>query len=291
MTEKHLNIISFIILIVLIVGGIVFKAIPEYKESLGSSDSFLTYSKYEDMVEFRINSNLNFAVVTNSDKVVHILIYTDKAMSLYNQNIEDQSITTAISQITTILIENNQLTDTSIIELTSYENISYKKVKNAFQTDLTNNNLLNVTYREKSSSLEEKADALGITASSRENIITQLELYSKNVISAYDGEKTSSSTTKVSITEEQSLEYANNVYQKLQNYVITNNIGEQDINSSILPISLIPASPDGNIYPSTSSWYYITNGKVYAYIAFETPDTIYDYCYQGALEENKKGEC
>lgn len=291
MTEKHLNIISFIILIVLIVGSVIFKAIPEYKEGLGSSDSFLTYSKYEDMVEFRINSNLNFAVVTNSNKVVHILIYTDKAMCLYNQNIEEQSISTAISQIATILIENNKLTDKSIVELTSYENISYKKVKNAFQTALTNNNLLNVTYHEKSSSLEEKADSLGITAASKENIITQLELYSKNVISAYDGEKTSSPNTKASITEEQSLEYANNVYQKLQNYVITNNIEEQDINSSALPISLIPASQDSSIYPSTSSWYYITNGKVYAYIAFETPNTIYDYCYQGTLEEKKKGEC
>lgn len=291
MTEKALNKISILILIVLTIGAFIFKGIPEYKESLGSSDSFFNYSNYEDMIEFRINSNINFAVITNNNQVVHILIFNEKSMCLYNQNIEEQSINNAMTKIVNILLENNKISNSSIVELTKYENISYNKVKNSFQTALTNNNLTNITYREKTSSLEEKAQNLDITATTKENIITQLELYSKNIISKYSGENPDITTEKVILTDEQALEYANNVYQKLQNYVITNNIGEQSIDSAALPISFIPANSSGTIYPTTSSWYYITNGQVYAYIAFIEQDTFYDYCYQGSIEKNKKGEC
>ena len=93
------------------------------------------------------------------------------------------------------------------------------------------------------------------------------------------------------LTEEQAKEYANNVYKKLENYVITNNIGEQDKNDTSLPINLIPASSDNTIYPNLDSWYYIKNKQVFAYIAIDTKDQTYGWCYNGGIDNYKEGEC
>ena len=91
--------------------------------------------------------------------------------------------------------------------------------------------------------------------------------------------------------KEQAKEYANNVYKKLENYVITNNIGEQDKNDTSLPINLIPASSDNAIYPNLDSWYYIKNKQVFAYIAIDTKDQTYGWCYNGGIDNYKEGEC
>ena len=74
------------------------------------------------MVEFDINNNLNFAVVIKSNKINHIFMFNEQSVILYNQDIENNSIKKSISMITNLLINSNNLTQSSQVTLTSNEN-------------------------------------------------------------------------------------------------------------------------------------------------------------------------
>ena len=292
MNEKVQSRLTIIVLIVIIIVGIFLKGIPELKESLGSSDKFITEKNYEDMVEFDINNNLNFAVVIKSNKINHIFMFNEQSVILYNQDIENNSIKKSISMITNLLINSNNLTQTSQVTLTSYENKHYNEVKQSFINELKSNNFNNITILEKQTTIEKKVERLEIEYSKKDDLISKLDIYSKNIISsAKTTENTYSTTESKSISKEQAKEYANNVYKKLENYVITNNIGEQDKNDTSLPINLIPASSDNTIYPNLDSWYYIKNKQVFAYIAIDTKDQTYSWCYNGGIDNYKEGEC
>lgn len=292
MNEKIQSRLTIIVLIVIIIVGIFLKGIPELKESLGSSDKFITEKNYDDMVEFDINNNLNFAVVIKSNKINHIFMFNEQSVILYNQDIENNSIKKSISMITNLLINSNNLTQTSQVTLTSYENKHYNEVKQSFINELKSNNFNNITILEKQTTIEKKVERLEIEYSKKDDLISKLDIYSKNIISsAKTTENTYSTTESKSISKEQAKEYANNVYKKLENYVITNNIGEQDKNDTSLPINLIPASSDNTIYPNLDSWYYIKNKQVFAYIAIDTKDQTYSWCYNGGIDNYKEGEC
>ena len=292
MNEKLQTRLTIIVLIVIIIVGIFLKGIPELKESLGSSDKFITEKNYDDMVEFDINNNLNFAVVIKSNKINHIFMFNEQSVILYNQDIENNSIKKSISMITNLLINSNNLTQTSQVTLTSYENKHYNEVKQSFINELKSNNFNNITILEKQTTIEKKVERLEIEYSKKDDLISKLDIYSKNIISsAKTTENTYSTTESKSISKEQAKEYANNVYKKLENYVITNNIGEQDKNDTSLPINLIPASSDNTIYPNLDSWYYIKNKQVFAYIAIDTKDQTYSWCYNGGIDNYKEGEC
>lgn len=292
MNEKIQSRLTIIVLIVIIIVGIFLKGIPELKESLGSSDKFITEKNYEDMVEFDINNNLNFAVVIKSNKINHIFMFNEQSVILYNQDIENNSIKKSISMITNLLINSNNLTQTSQVTLTSYENKNYDEVKQSFINELKSNNFNSITILEKQTTIEKKVERLEIEYSKKDDLISKLDIYSKNIISsAKTTENTYSTTESKSISKEQAKEYANNVYKKLENYVITNNIGEQDKNDTSLPINLIPASSDNTIYPNLDSWYYIKNKQVFAYIAIDTKDQTYSWCYNGGIDNYKEGEC
>ena len=292
MNEKIQSRLTIIVLIVIIIVGIFLKGIPELKESLGSSDKFITEKNYEDMVEFDINNNLNFAVVIKSNKINHIFMFNEQSVILYNQDIENNSIKKSISMITNLLINSNNLTQSSQVTLTSYENKNYDEVKQSFINELKSNNFNNITILEKKTTIEKKVERLEIEYSKKDDLISKLDIYSKNIISsAKTTENTYSTTESKSISKEQAKEYANNVYKKLENYVITNNIGEQDKDDTSLPINLIPASSDNTIYPNLDSWYYIKNKQVFAYIAIDTKDQTYSWCYNGGIDNYKEGEC
>lgn len=292
MNEKIQSRLTIIVLIVIIIVGIFLKGIPELKESLGSSDKFITEKNYDDMVEFDINNNLNFAVVIKSNKINHIFMFNEQSVILYNQDIENNSIKKSISMITNLLINSNNLTQTSKVTLTSYENKHYNEVKQSFINELKSNNFNNITILEKQTTIEKKVERLEIEYSKKDDLISKLDIYSKNIISsAKTTGNTYSTTESKSISKEQAKEYANNVYKKLENYVITNNIGEQDKNDTSLPINLIPASSDNTIYPNLDSWYYIKNKQVFAYIAIDTKDQTYSWCYNGGIDNYKEGEC
>ena len=292
MDEKLQSRLTILILIVIIIVGIFLKGIPELKKSLGSSDKFITKKNYDDMVEFDINNNLNFAVIIKDNKINHILMYNEKSVILYNQDIENNPINKSISMITNLLINSNNITQTSQVTLTSYENKYYNAVKQAFLSELQSNNYNNITIIEKQTTLENKADRLEIEYSTKDDLVSKLDIYSKNIISRSKSSSNDYNTTETkSISKEQAKEYANNVYKKLENYVITNNIGEQDVNDTSLPINLIPASSDNTIYPNLDSWYYIKNKQVFAYIAIDTKDQTYSWCYSGGIDNYKEGEC
>ena len=292
MNEKIQSRLTIIVLIVIIIVGIFLKGIPELKESLGSSDKFITEKNYDDMVEFDINNNLNFAVVIKSNKINHIFMFNEQSVILYNQDIENNSIKKSISMITNLLINSNNLTQSSQVTLTSYENKNYDEVKQSFINELKSNNFNNITILEKQTTIEKKVERLEIEYSKKDDLISKLDIYSKNIISsAKTTENTYSTTESKSISKEQAKEYANNVYKKLENYVITNNIGEQDKDDTSLPINLIPASSDNTIYPNLDSWYYIKNKQVFAYIAIDTKDQTYSWCYNGGIDNYKEGEC
>ena len=292
MNEKIQSRLTIIVLIVIIIVGIFLKGIPELKESLGSSDKFITEKNYEDMVEFDINNNLNFAVVIKSNKINHIFMFNEQSVILYNQDIENNSIKKSISMITNLLINSNNLTPTSQVTLTSYENKYYNEVKQSFINELKSNNYNNITILEKQTTIEKKVKRLEIEYSKKDDLISKLDIYSKNIISSAKTNENSYSTTESkTISKEQAKEYANNVYKKLENYVINNNIGEQDKNDTSLPINLIPASSDNTIYPNLDSWYYIKNKQVFAYIAIDTKDQTYGWCYNGGIDNYKEGEC
>ena len=292
MNEKLQSRLTILILIVIIIVGIFLKGIPELKKSLGSSDKFITKKNYDDMVEFDINNNLNFTVIIKDNKINHILMYNEKSVILYNQDIENNPINKSISMITNLLINSNNITQTSQVTLTSYENKYYNAVKQAFLSELQSNNYNNITIIEKQTTLENKADRLEIEYSTKDDLVSKLDIYSKNIISRSKSSSNDYNTTETkSISKEQAKEYANNVYQKLENYVITNNIGEQDVNDTSLPINLIPASSDNTIYPNLDSWYYIKNKQVFAYIAIDTKDQTYGWCYNGGIDNYKEGEC
>ncbi len=292
MSEKLQTRLTIIAVIVIIIIGIFLKGIPELKKTLGSSDKFITSKNYDDMVEFDINNNLNFAVVIQSKKINHILMFNEESVILYNQDIENNSISKSISMITNLLINSNNLTQTSQVTLTSYENKYYNEVKQSFINELKSNNYNNITILEKQTTLEKKVKRLEIEYSKKDDLISKLDIYSKNIISsAKTNENSYSATESKTISKEQAKEYANNVYKKLENYVITNNIGEQDKNDTSLPINLIPASSDNTIYPNLDSWYYIKNKQVFAYIAIDTKDQTYGWCYNGGIDNYKEGEC
>ena len=292
MSEKLQSRLTIIAVIVIIIIGIFLKGIPELKKTLGSSDKFITSKNYDDMVEFDINNNLNFAVVIQSKKINHILMFNEESVILYNQDIENNSISKSISMITNLLINSNNLTPTSQVTLTSYENKYYNEVKQSFINELKSNNYNNITILEKQTTIEKKVERLEIEYSKKDDLISKLDIYSKNIISsAKTTENTYSTMESKSISKEQAKEYANNVYKKLENYVITNNIGEQDKNDTSLPINLIPASSDNTIYPNLDSWYYIKNKQVFAYIAIDTKDQTYGWCYNGGIDNYKEGEC
>ena len=292
MSEKLQSRLTIIAVIVIIIIGIFLKGIPELKKTLGSSDKFITSKNYGDMVEFDINNNLNFAVVIQSKKINHILMFNEESVILYNQDIENNSISKSISMITNLLINSNNLTPTSQVTLTTYENKYYNEVKQSFINELKSNNYNNITILEKQTTIEKKVKRLEIEYSKKDDLISKLDIYSKNIISSAKTNENSYSTTKSkTISKEQAKEYANNVYKKLENYVINNNIGEQDKNDTSLPINLIPASSDNTIYPNLDSWYYIKNKQVFAYIAIDTKDQTYGWCYNGGIDNYKEGEC
>ena len=285
--------IELFIVFSLIIGFLIFKYIPEYKKSQGSSDKYFDISSIDNIVEIKINDNPNFALATSKNIIIGIFFFDKESISLYNQNIENTTIDNGIKRIVAILTENDYLKNSYTISFNQYINTQSKEVENAFKNAILNLNL-SVIYVENTITLEEKALSLDITETEPEQIISQLELYSKNNIRHYKNDISDNDNNIIvdeNITEESSKTYADNVYNKLQKYVSENNIVNQDALDTTLPIILIPASQSGKIFSDNTSWYYVKDGKIYAYISFTSNNESYSYCYEGTIDKCKKGQC
>ncbi len=293
MSEKSIQILEIIIIIALFLGGLFFKFLPEYKKSLGSSDTYIDTSNYDDLIEIYINNKPNFMIVTKKDTINGILFFDKESLCLYNQNIENSKIEDGINIIIEQLIKYDYLKSTSTITFVKYSDKSYQKVTTSFKSYLNELNVP-VNYIEKTSSLEEKRVLYNIDVTENEQIIKELELYSKNIIRNNKNDVTNDnqeSNIKEEINEDNARTFTDNVYIKIEKYISDNNIINQGVNDTSLPITLIPISPTGNIYPDSTSWYYVEDSKVYAYISITHNNQNYSYCYQSSIDEYKKGQC
>ena len=291
MKQKIILIIEILAVIITLILAVCFKFLPEYKKTLGSSDSFIDVSSYQDIVEIKINSAPHFAVVTSTnDEIINLLFFDEQSGCLYNQNIENQNIETSIEEIIKILIKNDYLKNNDIITITEYEGTSYKKIKVSIESMLERLGV-QFSFVEQKKSLKEKAQELDIKETEAQSILRSIDIYSKDIIRHYKNSSLSSKQPIEQLTEETAKQYANNVYKKIETYILENKITNQDASNNDFSITLIPADNQGIYYPDSNSWYYIKSGKVYAYVSFTSSTTTYSYCYQGSIDEYKKGEC
>lgn len=291
MKESTINKIEILLVFLLIIGALLFKFIPEYQNSQGSSDAYIDSTSFDDIIEIKVNDKPNFAIVTSDNSIIGILFFDKESLCIYNQNIENMTIEDGMNNIVELLIENNYLKSNSAITFIKYSNASYEKVTNAFKNTLLNLKV-EVNYIEMETTLQERSISLDITETDVEQIMKELDLYSKDIIRHNKNNVSESSTsTPAEMSEITSKEYANNVYIKIENYIEDNNIVNQEVTNTSLPIYLIPANSQGTVFPDTSSWYYIKDSKVYAYISITHNNKTYSYCYQGSIDEYKKGQC
>lgn len=282
--EKILKVLEVIAIVVAAILLVIFKFIPEFKATLGSSDSYVDIDNYDTIVEVKILSGPNFFLITTNDKLTNILFINDSSCILYNQNIEKNDITTAITELTKKLTSSSVITDNSTIQLTEYsKNNNYQKIKEAIVA-----NVPTIHLQENSSSLIIRAEELELSSSTEQLALQELQLYSMEIAGSCNSANNNSSIT--SIRKDEAKQYADQIYSKLQNYSLT--YPNQSIESAAFPIQLIPVNTPDNItiYPSNNSWYYIENGIVYAYIAF-LDNSEYSFCYQGDKENAKEGTC
>ncbi len=291
--ERTLKILAILIAIVLL---LIFKFIPEYRNSLGSSDGYIATDKYVDLVGIKINNKIDFILVTTTSKITNILFLDNDSLVLYNQNIENKTFKEGTKAIIELLTEHKYLVAGDTIELTNYNNKTYEQVKKNVLYEIENHNI-KIELIEKKISLKEKAQSLNITTNSEDKkILKNLELYSKDLVRHYKNDVSSSLTqqqdqSEINFDETRAHECIDNVYKKIEVYARKNNIINQDISTPSVDITLIPANSSGTIFPDNTSWYYIKDSKVYAYISITYENQNYSYCYQSSIDEYKKGQC
>lgn len=293
MKEKHKTILQIILVFILIILALIFEVIPDYQNSQGSSDKYIDTDTYTDIVEVKINNSPNFALVITENKISNILFFDQKSLCLYNQDIEGTTIKEGTKKIIELLIENNHIKQDYFLILTSYKNISYETTKNNILKVL-NNLSVTITLQETSSSINEKAKELNIEEEEETKQLKEIELYSKDLARHYKNDvsfNTTTITTKEQVTEDNSRDYTDTVYKKIENYMRQNNIINQPLESPNLEITKIPANTKGTIFPDATSWYYIEDSKVYAYISITIDNQNYSYCYQASIDIYKKGQC
>lgn len=278
--DKITNIITIVVVIVVFLLLIIFKIIPDLKAIRGSSDTYINYDKYDTVIGIKINTNTDFLLVITDNKVQNIVFLSNNSLYLYNQNIEGNTLNESLTSIINILRNNDVLLDE--LTLIKYpSNTSYDNVKKLLA------NKLNV--EELTSTYQLLAAEYNINAY-QDNIeqLQAIETYSKELTRKYKNEKILEETIN-EYNKNEVKEAADNVYSKLATYA--KNVENQEIYSTALIITDIPANQELTLYPSVDSWYYIKNHQVYAYINFKTTTNNYDFCYNGSIDNMKEGKC
>lgn len=292
MKEKYKNILQIVIVFILIICALIFNVIPEYKASQGSSDKYIDTENYTDIVEVKVNNKPNFALIITDNQISNILFFDQESLCLYNQNIEGTSIKDGTKKIIELLITNDYLKQDYFLILTKYKNKSYEKTKQYLLTALQDLSVT-VNVQEESSSIEQKAKENNITYKDEISSLKEIELLSKDIVRQHNNDVSYQSTINKpeNITQDNSREYTDTVYKKIESYMRSNNITNQTIDNQTLEITKIPANSRGNVFPDSTSWYYIEDSKVYAYISITINNNNYSYCYQASIDVYKKGQC
>lgn len=273
---KKQYLIEVAITMILLVGVVLFKFLPEYRQEYGSSDS-LIYTDLSRLVEIKIDG-VDFGYAYNDEnKVRAIIFFNNNSTVLYNKNIENLSIDEALTKSLDILYNYKMIRENSIISIIKYQedNIDYKTI---IEKNLTNK--VNYSYEEQLSSLNTIKERFNISEEDTSRIIYKLVLQSKEVArSAKNNDKTSYK------------EYTDNVYRQLVKYKDTNNIYNEEKDNHTIDISLIPADEDLTMFPTPNSYFYINEGMVFAYIEIDIEGNIISYCYNGNINNYDEGVC
>ncbi len=273
---KKQYLIEVAITMILLVGVVLFKFLPEYRQEYGSSDS-LIYTDLSRLVEIKIDG-VDFGYAYNDEnKVRAIIFFNNNSTVLYNKNIENLSIDEALTKSLDILYNYKMIRENSIISIIKYQedNIDYKTI---IEKNLTNK--VNYSYEEQLSSLNTIKERFNISEEDTSRIIYKLVLQSKEVVrSAKNNDKTSYK------------EYTDNVYRQLVKYKDTNNIYNEEKDNHTIDISLIPADEDLTMFPTPNSYFYINEGMVFAYIEIDIEGNIISYCYNGNINNYDEGVC
>lgn len=285
MTDKKMYLLEVIAFIIIVIIYFFVGVLPDVKKSMGSSDHYINAKEYSNMIEFNIDNKINFAYVINKNNIVyHILFFNKESMCLYNNGIEGNSISETSNNTVKILIENNYLKSNSKISLTRYSNNNYEEIKKSIMNSFTKYGI-NTNIVELENTIENKGKDLGISnVNDKSMMLRFIDMYSKEFINSNSSNK----KEKVEINSSTAKKYTDDVYRKIEKYIISNNIQTLDKNNTNLVITMIPIDDEGKYYPSNNSWYYVENSKIYAYIEV---GNNFGYCYNGSIENYNKGEC
>ena len=132
-----LEVVGVIIAIVLVV---IFKFMPEYQASLGSSEKLFSYQNYKAAVEIKVPSGPEFfMIVDKNNSLSYIFIENVNAEILVNQNIEGQKLEKAIDTIIVLLEKNNYLETETITMINYNENETFSKIVELLQKSMIEN--------------------------------------------------------------------------------------------------------------------------------------------------------
>ncbi len=282
MKKKLLILFEIFLIIGMFSWYIVKEMIPDVSKKFGSSDHIVNTKRFQNMIDFKIDSSCEFAILLDDEGIVyHMFFFHRDSVCLYNQNIEGLPLEKAIPRISDLLIQNGCLKKNSSIVITRVLDFHYEDILSHFKNSIFSFSQ-SITFLEEKKSLEDFALEFGVSYDNLSSLLSGLDYYSKNITGigrasqsvSYDGR-----------------ELSNHVYQELEQYVFVKQIKNLEKESTDFPISLIPGDSSLKMYPTSRSWYYVQNGKIFAYIEFELPMEVVGYCYQGSIDLRKEGEC
>ena len=250
--EKKLRILFEVLFVICLCGYYVVKVmIPEYREKYGSSDAFVKTSQYQNMFEVQIDDTIHFAYLLNRKKsIYHIFFFDRNAKVLYNRGIENHSIEDSLEKTFSLLIERNYIKEGSSVSITRYGSTGYSEFYTSFLSYIDYYDI-SVNVVEKESTLLDLGKKYEIVGENDSMILRNLDVYSKELLLENEEE--------LSSQEEQYLEYAKNVYQKLEHYILEKKLNSFSKEEAPFPIQMIPAKEE-EFYPTGNSWYEYQNG-------------------------------
>lgn len=285
-----LEVVAIIVAVLLLA---IFKFWPEYQQSLGSSEKFFSKENYKTSLEIKVSAGAEFFVIFDKQNIIsYIFFENQQAAILANQNIETKSLEDGITDIINKLIESNQITTNPITIINYGEKETFSKALSTIRTTLITKNI-QADVIEQESSLAQKKEELNIPGEKEDDVLWALYIKSMDIIDKMPKEKNSEKTLEEekTISKEMAISYADTIYQKLNTYMLNANIKNQNINDMNMPIQYIPGNPENNLFPTTDSWYYIKEYKIYAEISIPSESSKYTFCYQGTKESRKEGTC
>jgi len=286
--KKVLMIIAKLVVIIICIWYSLKLVTPEYQIKEHLNDLILWTNQYKNMVELKIEDQLDFIMAIDKEgKVMKTFLTNKDACILKEQEIEGKTISESLDILISVLVRNDKINKNSNLLVIRNNESYYSDFSNNLVEQLTMYSL-NSSFTEKKESLEDLGKRFSISSSNEKLILMGINIYSNNI------EESCTSLNQIQkeeLKEEVAKELSDTLYKRISIYVKEK--GLSDFLKDEVPISLerIPADENGLYYSTQKSWYYAKEGKIYAYIEFTDKIEYYDFCYEGSIEEVKRGEC